>query len=75
MMQIMENRPVAIHPAERIPREYITAMIANGLDGRHTPKQHALPCAQLCNLRHEDETEDIQEKRLEPVGVYCAVGV
>lgn len=74
-MQIVKLGPVLIEPPHRIPREHITAMIANGLDGRRGAEQHALPWAQPRDLACQHETQDVEEEGFEPVGVDGAVGV
>lgn len=75
VMQIMKHGPVAVDPPKRVPRKHVPAMIANGLDRSHTPKEHALPGAQLGDFAGEDKGEDVEEQGLEPVGVDGAVSV
>lgn len=71
----MEPGAITIHEAQRIPREDIAAVIADGLDRGGAAEQHALPGAEACDLAGQDEGEDIEKEGLEPVGVDGAVGV
>ena len=74
-MEVVEDGPVVVDEAERIPGEDVAAVIADGLDGRERAKQHALAGRELGNLPREYKAEDIEEKGFEPVSVDGAVCV
>ena len=43
MMQIVKRGAVVVDEAERVPREDVAAVIADGFDGGEGAEEHALP--------------------------------
>ena len=75
MVQVVETGPVVVDEAQGIPGEDVAAVIAEGFDRGEGAEEHALARRQPRYLAREDEAEDVEEYRLEPVGVYGAVRV
>ena len=74
-MQVVKLRSVRIEEQERIVRKDVAAMVRNCLNDGKGAKKHGLPGCELRDGVCENKGDNVEEKRLEGMGVYGAVGV